>query len=421
MLGHPITGLVCDAIVAYHTPCEILSSLCDLDKVLSKYGRDNLFPRETAHFLQVLAACYLGDIGVLHKVVGDEGNLAMGSDLHSLVLPGLKLVARQGNVHMMRYLLNAGLDVNNTASERSSVIDAAAKSGSYELLDLLLYPKYGLKREGYHYLNALHGASIQRNTTTRLKNVMLLYLAAKGLQQPETRPLLLVGACRHDDWELARWLMTMGPIDVYHCESERLCSIPNMPLLAWLAQEGKDEWLEWLLQVQPPQIPECESHRWVLDKALTSAAYRNHLDIFNRLAKFFEHDQGLLCMKSAYLEGGLQNWAACLANPELQKAIMSQGEILPERGTVGELALLHAIQSARASNVQWLLERGVRRLPSVHLNCHSYERRRAAYEIIHDLLVCHGNPTFTVMEQPFPRELGPLTVGQVKHIKEVER
>ena len=352
VLDNPITGLVCDAIVAYHTPCEILSSLCDLEKVLAKYGRYNLFREQTAHFLQGLAACYLGDIGILHQVVGDDGNLAKGPDHHSSVLPGLKLVARQGHVHMMRYLLNAGLDVNNTASKRSSVIDAAARSGSYELLDLLLCPGYGLKREGFHYLNALRAASTHWNTTTRLKNVKLLYFAAEGLQQPETRQLLLVGACRFDDWELAKWLVTIGPIDLYRCESERCQSTTNLPLLAWLAQEGKYEWLEWLLEVQPPDILDNESHRWVLGKALNSAAYRNHLDIFNYLAKLFEHDQGLLCMESAYAEDGLQNWAACYPNLELQEILMSKQGRPAVCETVGAVALVHAIHLARTSNVQ---------------------------------------------------------------------
>ena len=397
VLGDPISGLVCDAIVAYHRPREILGSLCELDKILA--GRHNPFWRDTAHIIQVLAACYLGDIGVLHTVVGDDGNLAKDPDHYSLVLPGLMLVAQQGHVHMMRYLLNAGFDVNDAAS----VIHAAARSGSYELLDLLLCPTYGLKREAYHYLNALHAASTHWDTTTRLKNVKLLYFAAEGLQQPGTRQMLLVGACRFDDWELARWLITMGPIDVYHCESERLSSITNMPLLAWLAQEGKQEWLEWLLQLQPPKVLEHETHSRVLDKALTSAAYRNHLNIFNHLAKFFEHDQGLLCMKSAYAEDGLQNWAACYPALELQKVLMSGCRVPAVCETVGAHALLHAIQLARTSNVQWLLERGVWRHHAV-LNCQSYKRKTAAYEAIHDLLIHHGVPTFTVVGHHFSQE-----------------
>ena len=422
MLDHPISGLVCDAVVAYHNPRTILSLLCDLDKVLAKDNRDNPFWRDTAHFLQVLAACYLGDIGVLHKVVGDDGNLAKVAEHRSLVLPGLMLVALQGHVHMMQYLLDAGFDVNDTAYARTGVIDAAARSGSYELLDMLLCPRYGLKREGPHYLNALHTASTHWNTITRLRNVKLLYFAAVGLQQPKTRQLLLVGACRSDDWELARWLMTIGPIDVYRCESERGQTTTNLPLLAWLAQEGKYEWLEWLLEAQPPDILENESHRWVLGKALSSAAYRSHLDIFNHLAKLFEHDQGSLCMNSAYAEDGLRNWAACYPKLELQEILMNKQGRSAICETVGAVALVHAIHLARTSNVKWLLERGVRRLPTVHLNCQNYKRSKAAYEVIHDLLVHHGNTTFTIIGQDhLPEEDRPLKVGQMKPVEEVAR
>ena len=58
----------------------------------------------------------------------------------------------------------------------------------------------------------------------------------------------------------------------------------------------------------------------------------------------------------------------------------------------------------------------------MHLYRQNYKRSKAAYEAIHDLLVHHGNPTFTIMGQHHLHEEDrPLKVGQMKPVEEVAR
>ena len=295
----------------------------------------------------------------------------------------------------MQYLLDAGFDVNHIGTGYISAIVPAAEGGNRHLLELLLRPEYGLKRSGDQYMFALHAAADHHDTTTRLENVKTLYLAAEELDQPRTRNDLLFRACRSDDMALARWLLADGPVDMYSAVGT--VPLKSQSMLHWLAQQGKSEWLQWFLQAQPPRIFENDRHRRILAATLSAAAYGNHLEIFLEIAKFFEHNLKKLCLLSAVVEDGLPRLAARLPSLVLQSTLSQEvTEGWLHEANVGSAALWKAISQGRSSNVQMLLERGVRTSGRVLLHRSHYEEHRTSFSAIQTMLINHGNPVFRV-------------------------
>ena len=295
----------------------------------------------------------------------------------------------------MQYLLDAGFDVNHIG-ERTSAIAEAAEGGNQHLLELLLRPEYGLKRSGDQYMFALYAAADHHDTTTRLENVKTLYLVAEELNQPSTRENLLFRACRRDDIALVRWLLADGPVDMY--SRVGVVRLTSQSILVWLAQQGKFEWLQWFLQLQPPQIFENGRHRRVLAAALQTAAYMNHREIFLEIAKFFEHNLKKLCLLSAVVEDGLPQLVARLPSLDLQSTLSQEDtESYLDDETVGSTALWYAISQGRSSNVQMLLEQGVRTSGSVLVHQSHYEEKRTSFSAIQTMLINKANPLFSVV------------------------
>ena len=171
-------------------------------------------------------------------------------------------------------------------------------------------------------------------------------------------------------------------------------------MLHWLAQQGKSEWLQWFLQVQPPRILENNRHRRILAAVLNTAACWNHLEIFLEITKFFEHDLKRLCLLSALVEDGLPRLVTRLPSLDLQ-SILSQEvtEGYLHEANVGSAALWKAIKKGRSSNVQMLLERGVRTSGRVSLYRSHYEKHRTSFSAIQTMLINHANPVFTVFDE----------------------
>ena len=293
----------------------------------------------------------------------------------------------------MQYLLDAGFDVNHIGIDHVSAILTAARGSNQHLLELLLRPEYGLKRSGDQYKFALHAAADHHDTTTRLENVKTLYLAAEELAQPRTRENLLFRACRSDDMALARWLLADGPVDMYSAVGT--VPLKSQSTLHWLAQQGKSEWLQWFLQLQPPRILENDRHRRIIAAALSTAANRNHLEIFLEIAKFFEHNLKKLCLLSATVEDGLPRLVARLPSLGLQSTLSQEvTESYLHEANVGSAALWKAISQGRSSNVQMLLERGVRTSGRVLLHRSHYEKHPTSFSAIQTMLINHANPVF---------------------------
>jgi hypothetical protein len=397
VFDNPVSGLVCDALVAYYSPYSILRAIYDFNDRSQEFCGRNYYQTYSPSFLILLAACYSGNIIFLQQALNDERIFRENTDYHTLVSSCPRVVSQQGHLRVMQYLLDAGFDVNHIDINRVSAILAAARGSNQHLLELLLRPEYGLKRSGDQYKFALHAAADHRDTPTRLENVKTLYLAAEELAQPETRESLLFRACRSDDMALARWLLADGPVDMY-------CAINTVPLksrsmLHWLAQQGKSEWFQWFLQVQPPRIFENDRHRRILAAALSSAAYRNHLEIFLEIAKFFEHNLKQLCLLSAVVEDGLPRLVARLPSLVLQSTLsreVTEGYL--HEANVGSAALWKAIARGRVSNVQMLLERGVRTSSRALLRRSYYEKHRASFSAIQTMLINHANPIPLILE-----------------------
>ena len=381
--------------MAYYSPCSILEAIYDFNDRSREFCGRNHYQTYSPSFLILIAACYSGDISFLQQALNDKRIFRENTGYHTLVSSCLVVVSQQGHLRVMQYLLDAGYDVNHIGIDHTSAIEAAAREGNQHLLELLLRSEYGLKRSGDQYKFALYAAADHHDTATRLENVKTLYLAAEELAQPRTRQDLLFKACRSDDMALARWLLADGPVDMYGVE--RKVPLRSLSLLHWLAQQGKSEWLQWFLQVQPPRILENDRHRHILASALSTAAYRNHLETFLGVAKFFEHDPKKLCLESAIIEDGLSQIVACFPSLDLQSTLSQEvTESHLHEANVGSAALWTAISQGRSSNVQMLLERGVRTSSSVLVNRSHYENHQTSFSDIETLLVNHANPVFTI-------------------------
>jgi hypothetical protein len=396
VFDNPVSELVCDALVAYYSPYSILQAIYNFNDRSQEFCQRNHYPTYNPSFLILLAACYSGDIIFLQQALNDERIFRENTGYHSLVSSCLRVVSQQGHLRVMQYLLDAGFDVNHIGIDRTSAIAIAAEGSNQHLLELLLRPEYGLKRSGDQYKFALHAAADHHDTTTRLENVKTLYLAAEELPQPRTRENLLFRACRSDDMALARWLLADGPVDMYSAVGT--VPLKTQSMLHWLAQQGKSEWLQRFLQIQPPRILENSRHRRILAAALNAAAYGNHLEIFLEIAKFFEHDLRRLCLLSAVVEDGLTRLVTRLPSLDLQ-SILSQEvtQSYLHEANVGSAALWKAISQGRNSNVQMLLERGVRTSGRVLLCQSHYEKHRTSFSAIRTMLINHANPVFRVM------------------------
>jgi hypothetical protein len=191
-------------------------------------------------------------------------------------------------------------------------------------------------------------------------------------------------------------LLADGPVDMYSAVGT--VPLQTQSMLHWLAQQGKSEWLQRFLQIQPPRILENSRHRRILAAALNAAAYGNHLEIFLEIAKFFEHDLRRLCLLSAVVEDGLPRLVTRLPSLDLQ-SILSQEvtQSYLHEANVGSAALWKAISQGRNSNVQMLLERGVRTSGRVLLCQSHYEKHRTSFSAIRTMLINHANPVFRVM------------------------
>jgi hypothetical protein len=405
VFDNPVSELVCDALVTYYYPQFILDAIYDFDDRSQEFHYRNHYPTYSPSFLILLAACYSGDIIFLQQALNDERIFRENTGYHNLVSSCLRVVSQQGHLRVMQYLLDAGFDVNHIGFNYGSAIIIAADGGNQHLLELLLRPEYGLKRSGDQYKFALHAAADHHDTTTRLENVKTLYLVAEELPQPRTRENLLFRACRTDDMALARWLLADGPVDMYSAVG--MVPLKTQSMLHWLAQQGKSEWLQWFLQVQPPRILENNRHRRIIAAALSAAAYGNHLEIFLEFAKFFEHNLKRLCLLSAVVENGLPQLVTRFPSLDLQSMLSQEiTEGWLREATVGSQALREAISRGRSSNVQMLLERGVRTSGGVSLRQSRYEKDRTSFTAIQTMLINHANPVFTVRCDPYPAACG---------------
>lgn len=381
--------------MAYYRPCSILEAIYDFNDQSREYCQRNVYQTYSPSFLIVLAACYSGDVVFLRQALNDERVFRENAGYHDLVSSCLSMIAQRGYLRVTQYLLGSGFDVNHTGIGNRCAVVTAAREGNQQVLKLLLRPEYGLKRTGDRYMSALEAAADHHESTTRLENVKTLYVAAEELPQPRTRENLLFRACRSDDMALARWLVADGPVDMY----SRMGTVhfKSQSTLHWLAQQGKFEWVQWFLQVQPPRIFENDRHKYVMGSALNFAASWNHRETFFEIARFFEHDHRKLVLRSAAVENGFKRLIALLPSLDLQ-VILSQEAIQSYYPNVGYAALCTAISKGRSSNVQMLLERGVRTVIRVLVHRHQYERYRTSFSAMKTMLIKHGNPVFRVFE-----------------------
>ena len=394
--------------MAYYSPGNILQAIYDFNDRSQKFGKRDYYPTHSASFLILLTAYYSGDITFLGQALNDQRIFRESTSYHNLVSSCLRVVPQQGHLRVLQYLLGAGFDVNHIGNSHRSAIFMAARESNQLMLEILLRPEYGLKRSGDQYKFALQAAADHHDSTRRLENVKTLYLAAESLDQPRTREHLLFRACRMDDLALARWLVADGPVDMYGV-------IPMVPfrtwsMLHWLAAQGKTEWLQWMLQVQPPRIAENTRHKQILYAAIGSAASGNHLETFLELGKFSSHRSTQLCLLAAGVEDGLAQLSARFTSLDIQSALSQEytGRLVPaSEVNVGSGALWKAISKGRTSNVRLLLERGVRTSSRVSITRDQYEKDQTSFSAIQIMLMDYGNPMFTISD-PSKARRGPI-------------
>lgn len=335
----------------------------------------------------------------LQEALNEERISAENIGFPLLVSSCLRVVSQQGHLHIMQYLLDAGFDVNHISFNTSAIV-TTARGGNQRLLELLLRPEFGLIRSGNQYTDALHVAADHHDTTTRLENVKTLYLAAEELTQPRTRQALFFKACRRDDVALAKWLLADGPIDMYGA----VLGVPlkTKSMLHWLGHEGKTEWLQWFLQVQPPQMFEKDRHTLIIASVLSAVAVGNHREIFLEIAKIFVDNPAKLCHVGAFVEDGLPRLAARLPSLLLQSTLSQVCKRPHHEVNVGPAASWNAISRGQSSNIQILLERGMRTSRSVLVRRSDYEKHRTSFSAIETMLINHDNPVFTISDYQQP-------------------
>jgi hypothetical protein len=85
-----------------------------------------------------------------------------------------------------------------------SVLTAAAEFGKMCPIELLLLPRYGLKRSGMWYEGAVTTAVDYHDAALRFGMVKLLEASSDNVNTPEVRKEVLLSACRANDFRLSR-------------------------------------------------------------------------------------------------------------------------------------------------------------------------------------------------------------------------
>lgn len=406
-----VSQIVCDALVAYYGPDSILQAIFKTGRTFpGSYYRTH-YATHSPSFLIILAACYSGDVNFLQQALDDAGIFKKTSNYYSLISSCLSVACQQGHLCVTQFLLDDGFDINHIGLHHTSAILAAAKNGNHDLLELLLRPQYGLNCWGdpenlsnNSYKFALIAAPEHHDDSTRFENVKTLYLAADKLTQSRNRETLFFRACYSADMALAKWLLDDRPVDMY-IDLRFLMRKNCYFMLQWLAQEGKIEWVQWFLRVQPPRVSEKGQHRHVLEAALRSAIRGKHLQTFFEIARYFVHDASMPLIKAASIEDGLPRLLACWPSLDLQTTLSQKVEVRRRELTVGNVALHTAIEHGRSSNVQMLLERGARSARIVYVDRSYYDEHRPSFSAIETMLLHYKDPMFRLHQEPNIYEL----------------
>jgi hypothetical protein len=99
---NPVSCLVCDSLVAYHTPYNILGAIYDFDCRSREFPCREYHQTYSPSFLIVLAACYSGDMIFLQEALNDERISAENIRFPLLVSSCLRVVSQQGDLHIMK-------------------------------------------------------------------------------------------------------------------------------------------------------------------------------------------------------------------------------------------------------------------------------------------------------------------------------
>lgn len=396
IFDNPVSDFVCDAVVAYWQSSGILDAIYEFRDQFNFWKRDS-HPAYKPSFLIFLAACCAGEIPLVQQALNDGRIFNDDAKCHALISSCLTVVAARGHTHVTQFLLDAGYDANHV-HHGTCAVRKAAWMGNHDLLKLLLHPKYGLKRSGEQYRCAIFDAIESDNGVSRVENVKTLYSAAEGLDEPTTRKELFFRACQKDDMAFASWMLTGEPINMYS-PVPSLTTSRTQFTLQWLAENGKRDWVRWLLQEQPPRLSSNRRHGIVFERALVSAAYMRHAETFFEMVRYFKWPYKRLWILAACVKDGLSRLNSCLPSPKLQATLSSKfpNSWGPEM-TIGAEALARAITWGEASNVQWLLERGIRTHRSAKVSQDWYEQQRTVFSHIEAMLIDNGIPKFTIFD-----------------------
>ncbi|KAK5956122.1 hypothetical protein OHC33_002695 [Knufia fluminis] len=160
----------------------------------------------------------------------------------------LNVAIGEDQAKIVRILLDSGLVVNQsetalTGNWDDTAIETAADRGRLNIIQLLLEPKYALRRNGFRYEQAIKMAARQDDPDLRMRTVQLSWSSGDNLDTDAPNKIF-GGACEGNDVKLANWTMRQGPINFSSIKS---CSVGSSALCIAM-EPGNVEVVRFLIQ-----------------------------------------------------------------------------------------------------------------------------------------------------------------------------
>ena len=394
---------VCGAVVSYFGE----SKVCGLLSTTVDTTTTKRHQRSTTFWL-FAAACYVGDVELASRALSyqaagteDDSNQRKTS-LNCIDTDGwegsipekmkdafdtcLSIAAQEGRVHMIRYLLDRGFDINATSPRDCAALLAAVESRRVDALEVLIDPSQALQYSGTQYERSTISAAFTNDDSLRWRILTLLTKNTCYSLSQVARDNIFDFAAEIGHLALAKWAMTHGPVDIFNSTQELTIKARPTPLSNAVHGPNMDIFRLMIHNMDNTEmfVPAPDDHRHqAFIYAHTQTLRHNKLEAFLSLVKI----QPNMTPERAFVEAGMVEGASSLVEATMGKIAIhtasnpSQNLSHTARWTlgssIGEEALYLGVGMLQPRNIRYLLERGCRLRQDTKLRPKFSARNRA--------------------------------------------
>ena len=347
----------CGAIASYFGPDALCShDSCDFEVCASKALE---LPDLSSQFWQRLAACHVGDLGVLTDIKRSLSTESKGSSMPLGQYAWVSIAARRGHVHVVRFLLEDVSDQSILSTQTSTAILAAVERRCVEVLEVLLERGAATLSQDLDYQKAVRSAVCIRDRDLRWSFLLLFTDHDRRKLSQKIRDDVFYAATLNNDVETASWAMGHGVIDFFKLTRGYKGNYKN-PLTGAIHYDHLEVMrliLDNIDAFKPVQTPlEMRKRQDSLREACEAACLTNKLEPFMTLAKRIGGPEEAF-LEAARVRGALSRVEDLTGSVDVSKGYTRMsypGE------TLGEHALTNAVGALQVENMRLLLARGCR-------------------------------------------------------------